>query len=135
MIRRPPRSTRTDTLFPYTTLFRSFDRLAERGVEMMLFGCPPHSEWLLGNSAEPVGQNELPRRKLMRILGTSAAHARSRYRAVRVGVGRQRLERRPRAVGERSRSEEHTSELQSLMRSSYAVFCLKKKNKNNTSTS
>src|SRR3546814_19408928 len=101
MIRRPPRSTRTDTLFPYTTLFRSFDRLAERGVEMMLFGCPPHSEWLLGNSAEPVGQNELPRRKLMRILGTSAAHARSRYRAVRVGVGRQRTERRPRAVGER----------------------------------
>src|SRR3546814_2240434 len=98
MIRRPPRSTRTDTLFPYTTLFRSFDRLAERGVEMMLFGCPPHSEWLLGNSAEPVGQNELPRRKLMRILGTSAAH----------------------------RSEEHTSELQSLMRISYAVFCLKK---------
>src|SRR3546814_18635924 len=60
---------------------RSFDRLAERGVEMMLFGCPPHSEWLLGNSAEPVGQNELPRRKLMRILGTSAAHARPRYRA------------------------------------------------------
>src|SRR3546814_5173519 len=80
MIRRPPRSTRTDTLFPYTTLFRS----------------PPPP-------ASPRGQ-------------PPGAELRRR--------GRQPL--RPRRRGCR-RSEEHTSELQSLMRISYAVFCLKKK--------
>src|SRR3546814_1549146 len=83
MIRRPPRSTRTDTLFPYTTLFRSLPDL--------------------GRHAD----------------GAAAACARPRGR----GAARARC-RRPRA-----RSEEHTSELQSLMRISYAVFCLKKKNK------
>src|SRR3546814_13415006 len=80
MIRRPPRSTRTDTLFPYTTLFRS-----------------------------------------ARAIGVSKS------------TGRQSLRlRRPRwsaAGSPTGRSEEHTSELQSLMRISYAVFCLKKKNK------
>src|SRR3546814_3860281 len=86
MIRRPPRSTRTDTLFPYTTLFRS--------------QC---------------------RRRLCRLL------ARAGRGAARDGAGiaRRARTRRVRAL----RSEEHTSELQSLMRISYAVFCLKKKNK------
>src|SRR3546814_1400884 len=86
MIRRPPRSTRTDTLFPYTTLFRSF-RL---------------SEGARGRSAprDPRGAG--------RPLGHAAP------------------EREPRGA---PRSEEHTSELQSLMRISYAVFCLKKKTK------
>src|SRR3546814_10359021 len=82
MIRRPPRSTRTDTLFPYTTLFRS------------------HS---------------LPDRSR----GT-ARHWRV-PRAVRRGAARG------------TRSEEHTSELQSLMRNSYAVFCLKKNKNKETS--
>src|SRR3546814_16663039 len=75
MIRRPPRSTRTDTLFPYTTLFRS--------------GWPRSRDWA------------------------------SRW------VGGRRLSRG--SPGWATRSEEHTSELQSLMRISYAVFCLKKK--------
>src|SRR3546814_11333226 len=94
MIRRPPRSTRTDTLFPYTTLFRSFYRFGSELVEafendvrtLELLCCQP----LVGNGY-----------------------------AVHPGAFR-----RSQAV----RSEEHTSELQSLMRISYAVFCLKKKN-------
>src|SRR3546814_18532106 len=85
MIRRPPRSTRTDTLFPYTTLFRSFAIVNEFGRYRQRDGwaipcCPFNVE---GHGSGRCGQ----------------------------------------------RSEEHTSELQSLMRISYAVFCLKKKNK------
>src|SRR3546814_10079585 len=94
MIRRPPRSTRTDTLFPYTTLFRSHCRPAgpalaacDRAEGACLRRCrdeePPH------------------RREGGTVAGIRACE----------------------------RSEEHTSELQSLMRISYAVFCLKKKNK------
>src|SRR3546814_15114431 len=77
MIRRPPRSTRTDTLFPYTTLFRSSFFVA---IEVAL----------------------IVRRRLRQLCRRPHRH---------------------------SRSEEHTSELQSLMRISYAVFCLKKKKK------
>src|SRR3546814_8702272 len=91
MIRRPPRSTRTDTLFPYTTLFRS-----TAGAQCRAFS----------PEATPSG----------RVAAAS--------RRVRTGGRRKREWRR----GDRSdRSEEHTSELQSLMRISYAVFCLKKK--------
>src|SRR3546814_5272698 len=90
MIRRPPRSTRTDTLFPYTTLFRS----------------------LGADDQQVVGGDRIT----------------DRAQAVAVHAGH-----RPAAVGGADRrravprSEEHTSELQSLMRISYAVFCLKKK--------
>src|SRR3546814_4616284 len=80
MIRRPPRSTRTDTLFPYTTLFRSARRRCAR-----------------------------------RPSGRCPVRSRARSGGVRTRV----------------RSEEHTSELQSLMRISYAVFCLKKKKQKN----
>src|SRR3546814_20893826 len=90
MIRRPPRSTRTDTLFPYTTLFRSCD---------------------------------LCRRCLF-----SVREPPSRYQDPEASVHRQWPRATPRAAWHRS--EEHTSELQSLMRISYAVFCLKKKKKN-----
>src|SRR3546814_9266789 len=79
MIRRPPRSTRTDTLFPYTTLFRS-----------------------------------RPERRTRRARGAGSASCAARNSETG------------------SRSEEHTSELQSLMRISYAVFCLKNKKKNTT---
>src|SRR3546814_15311573 len=79
MIRRPPRSTRTDTLFPYTTLFRSYREDAFRGA-----AAPPFRD-----------------------------RSRGFARAI--------------AVAPAPRSEEHTSELQSLMRISYDVFCLKKK--------
>src|SRR3546814_5328883 len=96
MIRRPPRSTRTDTLFPYTTLFRSVRRRAL-----------PRSHHA---TAEPRCPGGGPRR------GRSARRHRS------VAAGRARL-----GAHHRLRSEEHTSELQSLMRSSYAVFCLNKK--------
>src|SRR3546814_9223182 len=94
MIRRPPRSTRTDTLFPYTTLFRSTGALQD------------------------------PQRRA----GVGLCHAPA---AERRGAGA-RIRRRPAVMGEAcdGRSEEHTSELQSLMRISYAVFCLKKKKKN-----
>src|SRR3546814_2677217 len=97
MIRRPPRSTRTDTLFPYTTLFRSRepDVLAGMGVD----------------DAVADGRARLG------VPGPAA----------RQGVVSER------DLGD-ARSEEHTSELQSLMRISYAVFCLKKKNKTQTKT-
>src|SRR3546814_1497173 len=104
MIRRPPRSTRTDTLFPYTTLFRSHDRPAARqGVDG----------------------------------GNGMAHGRRPARqGIGVALGKAGGGRRPQpaALSARDRSEEHTSELQSLMRISYAVFCLKKKKKQNTNS-
>src|SRR3546814_11979159 len=101
MIRRPPRSTRTDTLFPYTTLFRS---------ELVLVAVLDDGEDVPGG--DPVGG------------------------ALDAGLGELLLDDElldgaggP-AVGLGPvRSEEHTSELQSLMRTSYAVFCLKKKKK------
>src|SRR3546814_9731432 len=85
MIRRPPRSTRTDTLFPYTTLFRSVNWVTS---------IPSHQISQPSPHAPNVGDSQSSSTKRMR-------------------------------------SEEHTSELQSLMRISYAVFCLKKKKKTN----
>src|SRR3546814_3112142 len=87
MIRRPPRSTRTDTLFPYTTLFRSPGARGRRAELARLEGQGPGDRWR----------------------------------------ARQGLDQAQCAQEARARSEEHTSELQSLMRISYAVFCLKKK--------
>src|SRR3546814_5472625 len=86
MIRRPPRSTRTDTLFPYTTLFRSHPCLAAERAQ-----------------------------DVCRFFSSQAAERAFAQRAIEQQEAR--------------RSEEHTSELQSLMRISYAVFCLKKKKK------
>src|SRR3546814_2444730 len=104
MIRRPPRSTRTDTLFPYTTLFRS---VPERQL-----------------------RHDQP--------GTARLHGRApgaggRYEA---GIGAEAGDEAPGVQPRRRdlRSEEHTSELQSLMRISYAVFCLKKTTRKNTRT-
>src|SRR3546814_6934764 len=97
MIRRPPRSTRTDTLFPYTTLFRSHRR--DRG----LFEEVAHH------------RRRLPRQRP----GQDPEAAARLFDDVDFAV--------PEGI-EIKRSEEHTSELQSLMRISYAVFCLKKKN-------
>src|SRR3546814_10282255 len=107
MIRRPPRSTRTDTLFPYTTLFRSGTGLADH--DLLHRKRRRQREQL---ARQPVG------------LATRGAVAdRDQLHAVRDA---QLLQCRERGI----RSEEHTSELQSLMRISYAVFCLKKKNTN-----
>src|SRR3546814_1657991 len=107
MIRRPPRSTRTDTLFPYTTLFRSIRRRAR---------C----------TATHVGRASAVRRQGRRWI---ADHRSDRTRAVR---WLHRSEKYGREIVAQcfQRSEEHTSELQSLMRISYAVFCLKKKKEN-----
>src|SRR3546814_20112600 len=92
MLRRPPRSTRTDTLFPYTTLFRSvfLEEISEKCTRQHI------AEWV-GADWHRQGERMV-----------------SGCREPVIGIS--------------ERSEEHTSELQSLMRSSYAVFCLKKKN-------
>src|SRR3546814_1318892 len=101
MIRRPPRSTRTDTLFPYTPLFRSDDVCRRL--------CPRHG----------------PRRPALVFRPPPAALlVRDRPQQAAGRAGQDAL----------ARSEEHTSELQSLMRISYAVFCLKKKKQNTTCT-
>src|SRR3546814_5710109 len=109
MIRRPPRSTRTDTLFPYTTLFRS----CRAGAALPGRRC----------RSDRGGR------------GGRRGRARAGWCPPEAGVhrlgGRARGGRGPPALRP-LRSEEHTSELQSLMRISYAVFCLKKKNKNTT---
>src|SRR3546814_2695897 len=95
MIRRPPRSTRTDTLFPYTTLFRSeFDRTSR------------------SDRCRDRGRSE----------NRAAAH--------RDHIRQQDASSQVPPGTRGNRSEEHTSELQSLMRRSYAVFCLKKKHQN-----
>src|SRR3546814_2091438 len=98
MIRRPPRSTRTDTLFPYTTLFRS----AKHGCD------------LIESAAQPS--------KIV-FIRRSIDGAAARFDGKKSGQSHM-----AHAMGGQ-RSEEHTSELQSLMRISYAVFCLKKKKK------
>src|SRR3546814_5072654 len=126
MIRRPPRSTRTDTLFPYTTLFRSV--IAGRGVARR------HQHQGIDILAMPRGIAECGRtahavRGDHDAGGTAAAQGLDVSGDLGHGAGPVALHvtaRRP-----RHRSEEHTSELQSLMRSSYAVFCFKKKNNNN----
>src|SRR3546814_7967792 len=100
MIRRPPRSTRTDTLFPYTTLFRSYARASTNPIYPQGY-----------RAKHPSGSPKMPDR----CAGpNSLRHFGHRLQEIR--------------------SEEHTSELQSLMRISYAVFCLKKKKKQNIKT-
>src|SRR3546814_1260784 len=99
MIRRPPRSTRTDTLFPYTTLFRSAEAAAQQSNLNYVtmdgnIGCMVNGAGLAMATMDVI-----------------------------------------KLAGGEPRSEEHTSELQSLMRISYAVFCLKKKKKNSHITS
>src|SRR3546814_10199254 len=103
MLRRPPRSTRTDTLFPYTTLFRSHGFVGELGAN----GRDQILEENVARIAIPAGEVER--------LDLPEAQWQLPDR-----VNQHRHE-------DVARSEEHTSELQSLMRISYAVFCLKKK--------
>src|SRR3546814_4471994 len=121
MIRRPPRSTRTDTLFPYTTLFRSRpSRVAPLRPRAVIpeTEVPAHRLGRGGKEMVAVGQRQ------RRALGDAQEQLVHQHG---------RRERRLVAVHARvGRSEEHTSELQSLMRISYAVFCLKKKKKNHT---
>src|SRR3546814_8976589 len=108
MQRRPPRSTRTDTLFPYTTLFRSADYYQIVDAAPATLGAS-----LIGMEEIVVAPGEVER--MTRTLEPNAGHLGfiAGYRSLDGARWR--------------RSEEHTSELQSLMRISYAVFCLKKK--------
>src|SRR3546814_17909859 len=100
MIRLPPRSTRTDTLFPYTTLFRSPRR---------------SRQWIMSACRQPCSAGWTTRSRRQSIARKTSA---SRHFPTSTS---------PPTI----RSEEHTSELQSLMRNSYAVFCLKKTQQNN----
>src|SRR3546814_3908627 len=115
MIRRPPRSTRTDTLLPYTTLFRSREgrhgsqRTPRPGPQGDRSGIPDRTR-----AIDRRARADDARRRPGRGAGAGGA-----------------ADRADRMAGERS--EEHTSELQSLMRISYAVFCLKKKKRDQNS--
>src|SRR3546814_2149873 len=118
MIRRTPRSTRTDTLFPYTTLFRSQDCcLQTRRLRSCIYVLPIERVGYSGAVCDYDGN----RRNKCAILHFLIDDAKITGFA---SLGKWRKSGH--------RSEEHTSELQSLMRISYAVFCLKKKKKNNT---
>src|SRR3546814_4157139 len=112
MIRRPARSTRTDTLFPYTTLFRSVRWGWTDGSwnEWLLLFADDRHAWL----GEAMGQFMLLAERPIEDLRDETFQSLLQGKPVDVGT----------------RSEEHTSELQSLMRISYAVFCLKKKANN-----
>src|SRR3546814_4133413 len=104
MLRRPPRSTRTDTLFPYTTLFRSV-------------------EVLVGILVRQVGLLQVEVGDGVEIIGAQRLILQAHFVLLALGGIEQ---------GDVERSEEHTSELQSLMRISYAVFCWQKKIKEHT---
>src|SRR3546814_6369048 len=113
MIRRPPKSTRTDTLFPYSTLFRSADALRAAGmpVEDDLIAYGKVSVDSGRDCALQLLENPMPPDAMVAVEDFTALGAMQ-------------------AIKQKGRSEEHTSELQSLMRISYAVFCLKKKKNN-----
>src|SRR3546814_4622514 len=102
MLRRPPRSTRTDTLFPYTTLFRSLHTASSSTRPPPRTQTRNDAAWLLS-----------PCSRVCTVVGAADSC-------------------RPSHCTRAIRSEEHTSELQSLMRNSHAVFCLKKNNKSET---
>src|SRR3546814_6629605 len=108
MIRRPPRSNRTDPRFPYTTLFRS--RVRDAGTVDVVLDCAGTDEAISVSLAVAAPER----------IGTIVRGAEASAFGIRAWLG-----------GSPDRSEEHTSELQSLMRISYAVFCLKKKTEHN----
>src|SRR3546814_7433028 len=131
MIRLPPRSTRTDTLFPYTTLFRSrrSDRVPDGDV---LLPARARLIWRVCESASrcgpPIATDADCRRSVPGpdaiLRGGSPPRRQAKDRSLPLMVVAA-----ARSAQQSSRSEEHTSELQSLMRISYAVFCLKKQKK------
>src|SRR3546814_7463491 len=118
MIRRPPRSTRTDTLFPYTTLFRS-----HRPSAAPRDAARRQHHAVADGRDRFVGVEECRDMRLQQRILKIGSHALRMSARQQQRIERSRIDRRVR----QRRSEEHTSELQSLMRISYAVFCLKKK--------
>src|SRR3546814_9207259 len=139
MIRRPPRSTRTDTLFPYTTLFRS--RPASAGIGDATCVIVERRRRLPAQFLDVAPQVFAP--KMLPCRDAAAHRADPRRNTLAHGKMDARCERAvgdldqhralrgnfPQSLARLERSEEHTSELQSLMRISYAVFCLQKKQK------
>src|SRR3546814_5532712 len=123
MIRRPPRSTRTDTLFPYTTLFRSQTATGTLPAKYL-------ETQIIGASQSDRRRSTLSHKILAGLAacaitapyGAGAQQAAEDWQAIDALTATV-----ANALGRTARSEEHTSELQSLMRISYAVFCLKKK--------
>src|SRR3546814_7146459 len=113
MIRRPPRTTRTDTLFPYTTLFRSQRHVEAKDEDKDRKSAERRNS--CGNFDEGAFQTRKP--------------CHGNHRSDRCNHAPAIDERSEDGDRRHDRSEEHTSELQSLMRISYAVFCLKKKHK------
>src|SRR3546814_8158939 len=140
MIRRPPRSTRTDTLFPYTTLFRSH-------AGLVVLHLADRRQLAVADQAEGVAHRARAEQRQLDVARSLPAPHAQRLAEVLALVGQLRVAGRvedaadaQRAVEREApqrlrrllrlalqRSEEHTSELQPLMRNSYAVFCLKKK--------
>src|SRR3546814_4273910 len=150
MIRGPPKSTRTDTLVPYTTLFRSRGRLeaveffsghridrlqialegaVEDHVAGRREGAGPHREGLLLRPHD-LTLGGIPGDEIAEVVAAGGGIHREGRPDVGLAGGVGNLER----LIVHARSEEHTSELQSLMRISYAVFCMKKKNTINMQT-
>src|SRR3546814_4072318 len=111
MLTRPPRPTRTDTLFPYTTLFRSLALTGKKGLNLL------HAAARVGNGArECLDIHGVPLKLTQRPEPQRGTRRPSEVETLIIFFRRAAVRR----------SEEHTSELQSLMRISYAVFCLKK---------
>src|SRR3546814_4472119 len=150
MRRRPPRSTRTDTLFPYTTLFRSVvqDRV-DAGARAVAEGAADRAARVCVSRSEfPLGAWELAERTHVEVVivgGKPEEIIRQLAQIMHMHFRTSTASRAPCSSCSRvcqssvewkivCRSEEHTSALQSLMRRSYAVFCLKKKNKTENST-
>src|SRR3546814_3442226 len=127
MIRRPPRSTRTDTLFPYTTLFRSQPAVFECTVKEIREPVAAELNDDFAKSMGTEGLDDLRNKVKERLAQDYEGFARMRMkREILDQLSEAHDFEVPEAMVE-LRSEEHTSELQSLMRISYAVFCLKKK--------
>src|SRR3546814_9420903 len=121
MIRRPPRSTLTDTLFPYTTLFRSHRILGDNIGAVPVAAVADRADRVAG------GADQLADRAV-RHFGVVLQYPRDAVGLV-LALADRGVARAAGAANRVLRSEEHTSELQSLIRISYAVFCLKKKHK------
>src|SRR3546814_10069195 len=130
MIRRPPRSTRTDTLFPYTTLFRSRRPIDSPGAPRSadLDGSDQAATHAFSGATVPY---PMPAERSAQPVGgrTEGALHQFPHRAGFLGKALETAKLAAAVAAPGIRSEEHTSELQSLMRISYAVFCLKKKKK------
>src|SRR3546814_8406023 len=132
MIRRPPRSTRTDTLFPYTTLCQSRGRRSTSAIpakKQGIFNDKGSTRLACTHSGDfhPANHHGV-------LVPIHSYHCAGDIRRVWMGRQFHRLSHSHQPLGRSCRSEEHTSELQSLMRISYAVFCLKKKKTHRTNT-